>query len=102
MRGLRTIPCVMVRWAVCGVLLASVAGCGGGSGTTTVTKNVTTVEQTTPPTTAKRSFAQLVQTVRSGVIRIEAQNCDGSGDIGTGILLSPRIIATVDHVVAGA
>jgi len=92
----------MVRWAVCGVLLASVAGCGGGSGTTTVTKNVTTVEQTTPPTTAKRSFAQLVQTVRSGVIRIEAQNCDGSGDIGTGILLSPRIIATVDHVVAGA
>jgi S1-C subfamily serine protease len=91
----------MVRWAACGVLLASVAGCGGGSGTTTVT-NVTTVEQQTTPTTPKRSFAQLVQTVRSGVIRIEAQNCGRSGDIGTGILLSPRIIATVGHVVAGA
>ncbi len=90
------------RWAGCGVVLVSLAGCGGGSHSTTVTERLTTVEQTAAPKPAKRSFAQLVQTVRSGVIRIEAQDCGGSGDIGTGILLSPRIVATVDHVVSGA
>lgn len=92
------------RWASCGVLVATAAACGGGgSHATTVTeKLVTTVEQTTAPTAPKRSFTQLVQTVRSGVIRIEAEDCGGSGDIGTGILVSPRLVATVDHVVANA
>jgi S1-C subfamily serine protease len=92
-----------MRWrrASCVVILATaVAGCGGGSHASTVTQRVvTTVKQTTART---RSFAQLVQSVRSGVIRIEAQDCGGAGDIGTGILVSPRLVATVDHVVAGA
>ena len=35
------------------------------------------------------------------MIRIQAQTCAGS-DIGTGFLLSPTLVATVDHVVSGA
>jgi hypothetical protein len=39
--------------------------------------------------------------VRSGVIRIEVDTCDGSG-IGSGILISPHLVATVEHVIDGA
>jgi len=35
------------------------------------------------------------------VIRIEANGC-GTQDIGTGFLIGPRLVATVEHVVAGA
>jgi hypothetical protein len=43
----------------------------------------------------------LVADTRSGVIRIEATGC-AEEDIGTGFLISPTLVATVDHVVAGA
>jgi hypothetical protein len=76
------------------------SGCGGsGSTTTLVTTSVTTV---TPAPPAHRSFAQLVRQVRSGVIRIESQFCGNQGAVGTGFLISPNLVATVDHVVAGA
>jgi hypothetical protein len=39
--------------------------------------------------------------VRSGIVRIETDDCSG-GAIGTGFLLSPRLVATVEHVVDGA
>lgn len=41
----------------------------------------------------------LVAKVRSGVIRIEAAACDGTGAIGTGFLVGPRLVVTVEHVV---
>ncbi|HZQ80739.1 MAG TPA: S1C family serine protease [Gaiellaceae bacterium] len=58
-----------------------------------------------PPatTTVKKplTFAQLIAHVRSGIVRMEVTTCDGS-DIGTGFLVSDRLVATVDHVVDGA
>lgn len=48
-----------------------------------------------------RSFPDLIAKVRSGVIRIETRTCT-RGAIGTGFLVSPRLVATVEHVVDGA
>jgi S1-C subfamily serine protease len=55
------------------------------------------------PATDRRpaSFADLVARVRTGVIRIESSTCSDDA-IGTGFLIAPRLIATVDHVVDGA
>lgn len=48
-----------------------------------------------------QTFADVVDRVRSGIVRIEVQDCSGSG-VGTGFLVGPRLVATVDHVVDGA
>ncbi len=71
------------------------AGCGGSS---SQTARVTTVFAKPPP---ERSFPSVVAKVRSGVIQIETTTCSGQ-DIGTGLLLAPRLVATVEHVVDGA
>lgn len=42
-----------------------------------------------------------VKQVRSGIIRIEAETCYGTSQ-GTGFLVAPRLVATAEHVVAGA
>jgi serine protease Do len=42
-----------------------------------------------------------VARVKSGILRIETDTCSRQ-DIGTGFLLGPRLIATVEHVVDGA
>jgi hypothetical protein len=47
------------------------------------------------------SFPALVAKARSGVIRIETTTCNGSY-VGTGILISPTLVATVEHVVDSA
>jgi S1-C subfamily serine protease len=52
-----------------------------------------------PP--APQSFAVLYRAEAPGVVRIDATTCDGGG-VGSGFLLSPRLVATVGHVVAGA
>ncbi len=49
--------------------------------------------------TAPSDFAQLFSQVRSGVVRIQTVACGESG-IGTGFLVAPDLVATVDHVVA--
>ena len=84
-----------------GVLVGTAAlltACGG-SGTATVTVTTTTPSQSRPA--ASLSFPALVAKVQSGVIRIETTNCNGLG-VGTGILISPTLIVTVEHVVTGA
>jgi Trypsin-like peptidase domain len=46
-----------------------------------------------------------VQRVRSGVVRIEVTACTANGVeqfVGTGFLVGPRLVATVEHVVDGA
>jgi hypothetical protein len=43
----------------------------------------------------------LVAKVRSGVVRVEVETCDYEA-LGTGFLLGPRLVATVEHVVDGA
>jgi hypothetical protein len=52
-------------------------------------------------TTTTDALAKLVASTQSGVIRIEANGC-GSQDIGTGFLIGPQLVATVEHVVDGA
>jgi S1-C subfamily serine protease len=78
------------------VVLACIAalssGCGGGGDP--ATEPATTVQ-------AKPSFEELVSRVRSGVLRIEVETCDGRG-VGSGVLVGPRLVATVEHVVDGA
>jgi trypsin-like peptidase len=56
---------------------------------------------TTAPRPKRVSFADLVAKVRSGVMRVEVETCAGT-QTGTGFLLRPRLIATVEHVVEGA
>ena len=81
--------------AVLGLIIV-VTGCGS-KGTISVT-----VITTAPATTATvPTFANMVARVRSGIVRIETNDCSG-GAIGTGFLLSPRLVATVEHVVDGA
>lgn len=74
------------------------SGCGSSTpSVVTVTETATT----TPTTTTTPTFADLVAKVRSGVVRIETNDCSG-GAIGTGFLITPRLVATVEHVIDGA
>ncbi len=77
-------------------VVLSACGSGGKSAASTVkaAKTVTT-------TTTSDSLAQLVAKTDGGVIRIQAYGC-GEEDIGTGFLISPDLVATVDHVIANA
>src|SRR4051794_25573591 len=75
----------------CGIVLS---GCGGQS--SSAPSAVTTTAKPRPQT-----LAQVIKQVRSGVIRIEAATCDGSA-VGSGFLVSPHLVATVEHVVHGA
>ncbi len=81
----------------------AVAGCGSEAPVATKTaeaKPARTATATPTPTPAPK-FADLVEDVRSGVVRIETQKCEGEG-VGTGILLAPDLVLTVEHVVDGA
>jgi S1-C subfamily serine protease len=83
-------------------MLACTAVISSGCGSKTATQVVTvTAPPSAPTTTAPPSFAQVVAKVRSGIVRIETMTCTG-GEIGTGFLLSHRLVATVEHVVDGA
>jgi hypothetical protein len=50
---------------------------------------------------AVASFSDVIDRVKSGVIRIEARGCGGPS-VGTGFLVKPNLVATVEHVVDGA
>lgn len=76
---------------VMGCVGALSSGCAGGDG---ATETATTV-QPTP------GFEELVARVRSGVVRVEVETCDERG-VGSGFLVGPRLVATVEHVVDGA
>src|SRR5262245_44114697 len=96
------------RLLYAGILLvsATLAACG----TTSAPKSATTTAQKPSKPTPKPkpktrpqpvSLRELVAKVRSGVIRVDVDTCDAQYE-GTGFLLSPRLIATVQHVVDGA
>jgi len=89
---------------------AVLAGCGTSSDTNppppTVTQTVaaTTAEAASSAaatTAAPTSLADVVEEVRSGVIHIEAEMCNGLS-VGTGFLVGTNLVATVEHVVDGA
>ncbi len=69
------------------------------SASTTVPPASTT---TVPPTTTPAAtWPGLYQNDFSGVIKIDASTCSGSG-VGSGFLLSPTLLVTAAHVVDGA
>lgn len=51
---------------------------------------------------AATSTENLVAKVKTGIIRVQTSLCDGTTDIGTGFIVGPRLVATVEHVVDGA
>jgi S1-C subfamily serine protease len=90
-KSIKSAPIVAVAIA------ATLGACGCGASSPGGTPKAAN-----PPSAAQpRTFADLVASVRSGIIRIETTTCAG-GEIGTGFLLSPRLVATVEHVVNGA
>jgi hypothetical protein len=95
----------MRRFRIVVVFLAAVAaGCGVGSNTTTIIKTEVPPPSSTARATTEHqalSFTQLVAKVRTGVVRIQTTTCSG-GAIGTGFLVGPKSIATVEHVIDGA
>src|SRR5579862_8804442 len=83
-------------------LLPLLASACGGRQVVVVTHEVT--EPKAParkPAARPLSETALVAKVRSGIVRIETTTCSGV-EIGTGILISPNLVATVEHVVNGA
>ena len=90
----------MTAAAALTLLATALAGCGGG-GSTTIEQTVTEPPAPTTTTAAPISFPSLVTRVRTGIVRIQATDCR-NGDLGTGFLIAPDLVATVDHVVAGA
>jgi S1-C subfamily serine protease len=77
-------------------LVAVAAGCGGS---TTGTRSGPASSQAT--TSTETSTEQLIAKVKSGIIRIQTTTCDASY-VGTGFVVGPRLVATVEHVVDGA
>jgi S1-C subfamily serine protease len=90
-------PLAIVIGAAC-----AAAGCGGSGPASTPTAHVVpAVKRAARKPVAPPTLAHLVAGVSTGIIRIEADTCDGQS-IGTGFLLGPRLVATVEHVVDGA
>jgi S1-C subfamily serine protease len=96
--------------------LGLAAGCAGGeenatdtttmastsaTATTGTTVTEASTQQETAPTPIVNTLPRLVKQVRSGIVRVEVDTCDGSG-VGTGFLVSPRHVVTVEHVVESA
>jgi S1-C subfamily serine protease len=63
--------------------------------------SVSTDASRTPSASPVTDFATIYASERSGVVRIDVLGCAESG-IGTGFLLSPTLVATVNHVVTDA
>lgn len=63
--------------------------------------NRSTTASATPTPTPPKTFASLYQDDVSGVVRLDATTCSGSG-VGSGFLISPMLVATAAHVVDGA
>jgi serine protease Do len=62
------------------------------------TPAVTETVTTSPTATPAMDYAAIFAREQSGVVRIETLSCSEAG-IGTGFLLSPTLIATVNHVI---
>ena len=94
---MRILPTLLGTVAAAGM----VAGCGTEA--TVAVKPATHKPASTPAATVTPApkFSDLVDDVRSGVVRIETQMCEGEG-VGTGFLLAPDLVLTVEHVVDGA
>jgi S1-C subfamily serine protease len=84
-------------------------GCAGGANeAVTVTEQVSVREETVTVVKTETapddsvSVPELIAEAESGIVRIETEDCAGKGHVGTGFLIAPELVATVEHVVAGA
>lgn len=71
------------------------------AGTGSVPLSSTTRTSDTGNSPALVDLADTVAAVRSGVVRIRVESCSDRGS-GTGMMVSPRHVVTVEHVVDGA
>jgi S1-C subfamily serine protease len=78
----------------------AVAACGGAASSPRV-GSTGKLTRTTTTMSAADALATLVSTTQSGIVRIDTTTCDAS-EVGTGFLIGPRLVATVEHVVDGA
>jgi S1-C subfamily serine protease len=102
---MRRLRAIVFGTAVPAGLAALAAGCGGSDRATTVTVTTAptiTTQQTVETEAETPTFPDLVKKVRSGVVRLEVTRCGEETGIGTGIIVGPRLVATVEHVVDSA
>lgn len=95
-----------MSWMVALACLAATAGlvgCGSTSTTSgeTTSATVTSTSSSTSASPSQSPAERLIAQTKSGIIRIQATTCDGEA-IGTGFLITPTLVATVEHVVDGA
>ncbi|HZQ66259.1 MAG TPA: S1C family serine protease [Gaiellaceae bacterium] len=82
--------------AVVAVVVGSIAaGCGSGAPSGTPAASTSSAP-------SSDAFPNVVARVRSGVVRIETRLCGDQAAIGTGLIIGPRLVATVEHVVDSA
>jgi S1-C subfamily serine protease len=93
--------CVILVSTLCAAAACSNGGDSGAHGTTDAATTQTTSPVTPPDRPKLVELADTVAQVRSGVLRINVATCDERVS-GTGILVSPRHVVTVEHVVDGA
>jgi hypothetical protein len=83
------------------LLVLGATACGTAS-RKTASQPVSTVSSTASAhPSAEASTEDLIARVRSGIVKIDALSCNAEA-VGTGFLIGPRLVATVDHVVSGA
>lgn len=92
--------------AAAGIAIASavaLAACGasGPARAGTATTGTSTDHVSTKTVSDQDPLETLVAKTRSGIVRIQSSTCTEER-VGTGFLIGPRLIATVDHVVSGA
>lgn len=92
---------VIAGAAIGALVLAACTTTTGGAGSghrASMSQPATRTVTVTPSAATPLSFATLYAREQSGVVRIETVSCTESG-IGTGFLISDRLILTVEHVV---
>jgi S1-C subfamily serine protease len=87
-------------------LSALASSCGGAASQTSSTPGKTSTSRTTTespgaPSAVELPLPDLIQQIRSGIVRINVTGCGFSGT-GTGLLVGPHEVVTVEHVVDGA
>ncbi|HEX6444018.1 MAG TPA: S1C family serine protease [Streptosporangiales bacterium] len=91
--------CLLLLAAGCGRLTLPVGQQSGQATPATAPPSSPAAAAGTPATSQPPSLAEAYRSVRSGVVRFEVAGCTSSA-IGSGFAISPRLVATVAHVVA--
>jgi serine protease Do len=80
---------------------SSVTSAGGGGSRRASTKPTSSPERSATSRTSRVSLPDLIEQTRSGVVQINVNGCGFEGT-GTGVLVGPHEVVTVEHVVDAA